>query len=251
VSLIPSLPRFFAPDAGAIGDLVRLSAEEGRHLISVLRLRAGAQVGVFDGRGHEYVAEIEAIERAGVMVRLLDAIEPAPEPSVAVTLAQALLKGHKFDEVVRDATMLGVAAVQPLVTARTDVPAPAGRRVADRWRNIAIASAKQSRRAVVPEVRPPRTFEDWLASEPADLAVLLVEPLGHAERSGHLRLLADRPRPRRAVIAVGPEGGWAEVEVRRAADAGFLCLRLGGRTLRADAVAVAAVAVLQFVWGDL
>src|SRR5207248_10280731 len=90
-------------------------------------------------------------------VQLLSRVEPPPEATVRLTLVQAVLKGDKMDEIVRDGVMLGVSAIQPLVTKRTEVTVAALLRAArvDRWRRIALASVKQSRRAVVPEVRTP------------------------------------------------------------------------------------------------
>ncbi len=88
-------------------------------------------------------------------MQLLSRIEPAAEAAVPVTLVQAVLKSDKMDEVVRDAVMLGVAAVQPLVTKRTETTVASlirGAKV-DRWRRVAIASVKQSRRAVVPAIQ--------------------------------------------------------------------------------------------------
>ena len=111
-------------------------------------------------------------------MQLLSRIEPAAEPAVALTLVQAVLKGDKMDDVVRDAVMLGVAAIQPIVTKRTEVTVAAlikGARV-DRWRRVALASVKQSRRAVVPDIRMPLTLETYLDEPPAALRLMLVEP---------------------------------------------------------------------------
>ena len=165
---------------------------------------------------------------------------------MALIVAQALLKGRKFDDVVRDVTMVGAVAVQPLLTARTQ----ARTRDTDRWIRIAVASAKQSRRAVVPEVRAPGPFRSLLDDDRSDLRLLLVEP-GTAGATGALRQLQDRSPPATATLAVGPEGGWTAEEVAGAEAAGFVPVTLGRRTLRADAVVVCAVSVLQYVWGDL
>ena len=144
--------RFYAPDITPGADLVDLPDDEARHLTRVRRLGAGDEIAVFDGRGHEYRARVERAGRAGVRVRVLEAVTPAPEPSVAFTLVQAVLKGDHMDEVVRDAVMMGVAAIQPIVTARTQVSRAALRRgsAVERWRRITLASVKQCRRAVVP-----------------------------------------------------------------------------------------------------
>ena len=113
--------RFYAPDAHAPGDVIALPEDEAEHLARVLRLKAGDALRVFNGRGHEFDATVESEGKGGVRVRLGGATQPAPEPRVAVTLAQAVLKGDKMDDIVRDSTMLGVAAIQPIITARAEV----------------------------------------------------------------------------------------------------------------------------------
>jgi len=100
------------------------------------------------------------------------------KPTVSLTLAQAVIKGDKMDDIVRDAVMLGVAAVQPLVTARAESTVAAltnGNRL-DRWRRVALASTKQSKRAVLPDVRRPLTLESFLQDPQSALNLMLVEP---------------------------------------------------------------------------
>src|SRR5829696_456428 len=163
-------------DAG--DELVTLPREEGEHLTRVLRLGVGDTVSVFDGRGQEFLARIASAIRRDVRVQLLSRVEPAAEPPVALTLAQAVLKGDKMDEVIRDAVMLGAAAIQPIVTTRTETTVAAllnGARV-DRWKRVALASAKQSGRAVLPEIRLPLTLETLLDEPATALRMMLVEP---------------------------------------------------------------------------
>src|SRR5215213_3887363 len=113
------LPRFLAGsfEAGAL--TARLDGDEARHLSQVLRLGVGDEVAVFDGAGREFRARVARVARDGAEVQLLDELVPSPEPAVHVTLAQAVLKGEKMDAVVRDATMIGVGRIEPLVTDHT------------------------------------------------------------------------------------------------------------------------------------
>ena len=229
-------PRFYAPGLAGLDASVELPDEEARHLTRVMRLGAGDTVLVFDGRGGEYLARVEHVTSGRVVVRSSRSVAPTPEPLVALTVAQALLKGRKFDDVVRDVTMVGAVAVQPLLTARTE----ARPRDTDRWGRI----------AVVPEIRAPSSFGALLDADRSHLRLLLVEP-DAAEEAGTLRRLQDRPPPPSATLAVGPEGGWSTDELAAALAAGFVPVTLGRRTLRADAVVVCAVSVLQYLWGDL
>jgi 16S rRNA (uracil1498-N3)-methyltransferase len=247
--------RFFAPSMDPGDETVTLPREEAEHLTRVLRLGVGDTVAVFDGRGREFLARVAGAVRRDVRVQLISRVEPAAEPAVPLTLVQAILKGEKMDEVVRDAVMLGVAAIQPIVTKRTEVTVAALLKGArrDRWRRVALASVKQSRRAVVPEIRTPLTLETYLDEPAAAVRLMLVEPRASAASSSPepLSALRGAPLPVDAAVLVGPEGGWTEQESRAAHEQGVRLVTLGHRTLRADAVPIAAISVLQFLWGDL
>lgn len=246
-------PRFYAPTAENTGDLIDLPADEAGHLTRVLRLKPGAPVRVFNGRGGEFDASVEAIAKGRVGVRLGATREAQPEPRVAITLAQAVLKGDKMDDVVRDAVMMGVAAVQPLVTARTEVSlaALARSRRRARWERIAVSSAKQCGRAIVPSILEPRSFADVVAAlghlTLPGPGLIFVEPAA-ANGAQTLGELAAAP-PRETTVVIGPEGGWAAEELERAAAVCRL-VTLGGRTLRADAMAIVALAALYAVWKE-
>jgi 16S rRNA (uracil1498-N3)-methyltransferase len=243
-----TLPRFYVPQLDASVRETALPADEAIHLTRVLRLNPGDDVAVFDGRGREFRARVVVAARRKVTVELLEAIAPAPEARVSITLVQAVLKGDRMDAVVRDATMLGVAAIEPVITERTIARVP--RAENDRWMRVSIASAKQSRRAIVPAIGVPRTFEQWLGSSAHGLRLMLVEPAASNGEACSLRLLENHAAGSLALI-VGPEGGWTAEERARAEQAGCLSVTLGGLTLRADAVAVTALAIARFALRDL
>jgi 16S rRNA (uracil1498-N3)-methyltransferase len=238
--------RFYVPDLPHQGALVALSDEEARHLTQVLRLELGDEVEVFDGRGRSHIARVEVAARQRAEVRVGATSHAAPEVSVRLALAAALLKGDKFDDVVRDSVMLGVHAIQPLVTARTEVPAARAGKVSrvERWNRVALSSAKQCGRAVVPEVDQPQPLAEALAHLPRPLIVL-------AEPSLALPAGALPPRPASATLLVGPEGGWTSSEIDALVAADAFLLNLGGRTLRADAAPLVALAVVLTEWKAL
>ena len=238
--------RFYVPDLPHEGALVALSDEEARHLTQVLRLALGDDVRVFDGHGREHLARVEVAARQRAEVRVGPQAAAAPELPLRLTLAASLLKGDKFDDVVRDAAMLGVHVVCPLVTARTEVPAARAGKVSrvERWKRVALNSAKQCGRAVVPEIQEPQSLIEALALLPRPL-IALAEPSLEAGT-------ADLPaRPDTATVLVGPEGGWAPVEVEALAAAGANFFSLGGRTLRADAAPLVALTALLWEWKAL
>lgn len=245
------LPRCFAPSLDPDAPAVTLTADESAHLVRVLRLNVGDEVGVFDGRGLEYRATLSRAAKSAVELTLGARVTPVPEPRVAVTIAQALLKADKFDAVVRDVTMLGAAAVRPLVTRFADVPASAiqeGGRT-DRWHRVAVASAKQCGRAVVPAVYAPASVNDSLAADRSAVRILMAEPIAGVPVEQADALRRDGP-PSSAFLLIGPEGGWAAEELAAARAAGCRLITLGPRTFRADVAALIALAILQHVWGD-
>jgi 16S rRNA (uracil1498-N3)-methyltransferase len=245
--------RFFAPHAHTTGEVVALPDDEAEHLTRVLRVKRGDDVIVFNGQGLAFDATVQSVRKDGVEVLLGARCEAAPEPRVAVTLVQAVLKGDKMDDVVRDAVMIGVAAIQPILATRSEVTLASiqrGRR-RDRWERIAVSSAKQCGRAVVPVILEPEPFDAVarLVDErqlPGP-ALMLVEPTAGAEVVSLGEL--DASPPREASILVGPEGGWTPGEIAAASEK-YRLITLGGRTIRGDAMALVAVASLFTKWGE-
>lgn len=233
-----------------------LSAEESRHLRDVLRLRAGDEAYVFDGEGREFsCVVVEDGGRKGLAsleVRA-SAEPPSPESPLKLTLAVALLKGEKFDLVVRKATELGASRVEPILTARSDVRPRDARdteRRVERWRRHALEASKQSGRARVPEVNDPQTFERLITREsPEGSPRLLFSERGGEGLGSFVGGLTTRPT---SVLAlVGPEGGWDDEELALARAHGWTLVTLGGRTLRAETAAMTVCALLQHAFGDL
>jgi 16S rRNA (uracil1498-N3)-methyltransferase len=241
--------RFFAPSLDPGDETTVLPRDEAEHLTRVLRLGVGDTVSVFDGRGREFLARVIGAARREVHLQLLSRIDAAEEPSFALTLAQAVLKADKMDDVVRDAAMLGVAAIQPLVTKRTETTIAALIRGArpERWRRVALAAVKQSGRAVLPDIRTPLTLESYLDEPQPALTLMLLEPAAGAVAHS-LAGLRELSPPSDAAVLVGPEGGWVESEWTAASARGAHLVTLGHRTLRADAVPVAVISILQFLW---
>jgi 16S rRNA (uracil1498-N3)-methyltransferase len=245
--------RFYAPDAHESGDVVALPADEAEHITRVLRLKTGDALRVFNGRGREFHATVAQADKRGVCVRLASLARPAPEPRVAMTLAQSVLKGDKMDDVVRDATMMGAAEIQPIITARTEVTRASvvrGRR-RQRWERIAISSAKQCGRATVPRILDAIEFEELIDALGRMLlplpGLMLVEPSASAETTPASEL--DLSPQRGATVLIGPEGGWTPAEIDRGASVCRL-ITVGPRTLRADVMCVVALSAFFTMWRE-
>jgi 16S rRNA (uracil1498-N3)-methyltransferase len=237
-------PRFFLPDIDDTG-VGLLRDDEASHLTRVLRLGVGDDIDVFDGVGRMFHARVESVAGGRVTVRALGPAPSAPEAAVRVTLVMAVLKGDKMDGVVRDATMMGVVALQPVVAVRSEVRLAALARAhrVDRWQRIAVSSTKQCGRATVPYVRPPLELGSWIADPGPDPVVVLQEP-----SVGATIALGDVPRAPAVQLMIGPEGGWAPDERAAFEAAQFRAVSLGGRTLRADATPLVAMAALYEAW---
>lgn len=240
------LARFHVPEA-APGARLALPDHSAHHAREVLRLRAGAVVHVFDGRGAEFEGTLDSVTRQGVFLRLNHAVAARPESPLRIELALSPLKGDRMELVIQKATELGVAAIHPVVCARTDAvarPALKGSRQ-DRWDKVASGAAEQCGRAVVPEVMPTVELKQLLA-QPFD-----GRKLQFSEAQGAPPLARERGTGAAVLALVGPAGGWEPHESERVREAGFEAVGLGPRILRAETAAIAAVTALQVLWGDL
>src|SRR5690606_33951942 len=136
--------RFYVPEITADAEFVPIGKDETKHLRSVLRMKPGDVIAVFDGRGNEFECELTEIEKAGSLARVVKQIEPAsPESPLAITLAVGLLKGDKYDLVVQKSVELGVHRFYPMVTHRSEMKLAEAERKLERWRKIAFEAAKQ------------------------------------------------------------------------------------------------------------
>lgn len=243
-------PRFHAPQLTPAATQLTLTADESRHLVRVLRLRAGDAVEVFDGRGRMVAGTVTAPVADATVISVGHDVPAQPEPPLPLVLCPALLKGDAMDAVIRDATVLGAVAIVPLRTARTNVPASRteGGRLSARWTRVAVAAAKQCGRAVLPALREVRDVADLIADDAFagwDRR-WLVEPTIAASASPMSPSRSDARRG--IVLAIGPEGGWTPGEVEQAMAARWMPWSLGPFTLRAEQMALAALAVVRSDW---
>jgi 16S rRNA (uracil1498-N3)-methyltransferase len=242
-----SVPRFHVASA-APGARVELPEHTAHHAREVLRLRAGAPVRVFDGKGAEFEAVLDEVSRRTVSARLRHPVAARPESPLRLVLAVSPLKGDRMEVVVQKATELGVTEIWPVVTVRTDAaarPALRGSR-GERWDRVASGAAEQCGRAVVPHVPPTTTLEGLLARPFDGTRIVLLETAGHPPLAS-ARVEASSP----LLLLVGPAGGFEAAEAEALRRAGFAPASLGPRVLRAETAAVAAVAIAQATWGDL
>lgn len=248
--------RFYAPAANFKNNEITLDVEETRHLRDVLRLREAAEVYVFDGDGGEFRCRVKQIGKRETVLQILEKVSPkSSESPLYLTLAVALLKGERFDLVIQKACELGVSTLIPLQTKRADVKLKDTKEIEkrlDRWRRIALESAKQSGRAKLMRIDSPVSFEIFAAQ--SDLSETENElKFFFSERNGSN--LADyvpqNKNIEKITAIVGSEGGWDDAEIELADKNNFRVVTLGGRILRAETAAITVSALLQNHFGDL
>lgn len=241
------VPRVYLPLALAEGAVLELAEQSAHHLTHVLRLHPGAPVKVFDGHGREHAATVRDARRARVTVELGPAVTSVPEPRLSITLAQGIPRGDRMDLILQKAVELGVTAVQPLWTERSQSRV-AGERLDKRlrhWQGVVISACEQCGRATLPRLEAPVDYRAWLSGDLGHDSRLLLDP--DAGRSlGEVRTPGET-----ILLLVGPEGGISAGEATLAAASGFSPLRLGPRILRTETAALAMLAGLQALWGDL
>lgn len=226
----------------------RLLGEAGaRHVAAVLRLAPGDALTLFNGDGHDYTARLLRIARGETEVMVGEPGPAEPPSRLSIALGLGIAKGERMDFAIQKAVELGVAAIAPLWTGRSQVKL-AGERAERRhrhWLGVVIAACEQSGRKRLPELVAPVALSAWLAAQP-DNALRL--QLDHRATTG-LDAQAP-PAQRRVCLLIGPEGGLTPEEKAMATRAGFLPLWLGPRVLRAETAPLAAIAAMQALWGD-
>jgi 16S rRNA (uracil1498-N3)-methyltransferase len=234
-------PRLFVDAALRPRANFELPEASAHHAVRVLRLREGDAVVLFDGRGGEYPARLAMPGRGRVVAETGEHRATERESPLAVTLAQGVSSGERMDFTVQKAVELGVAALHPVLCARSVVrlDGERGAKKLAHWRRIAIAACEQCGRNRVPEIAEPVALDRYRA--PAGAKILLA-PSGSAR-------LADLARGP-VVLAVGPEAGFSPGEERGLLRAGFVAVRLGPRVLRTETAALAALATLNALAGD-
>jgi 16S rRNA (uracil1498-N3)-methyltransferase len=219
------------------GNQASLTGEHARHLIRVLRARMGQEFDIVTGstvrRG-----KIVNISDARVDFELGEQLPAAPTASV--TLLLSIFKFDRMEWAIEKCTELGVAQIIPTIASRTDAHlTSASTKRVERWRRIALQASEQSRRSGPPEIATPMKLKEAV-SIPGSLRILLAE----SEDETTLREILNTHRGEgEIVLAIGPEGGWADDELQLFKDQGWISASLGATILRAETAAIAATAI--------
>jgi 16S rRNA (uracil1498-N3)-methyltransferase len=236
------LERFYCPDTPVDGSAI-VEGDEARHLIRVRRVAVGETVELFDGRGSAMRAQVTSLGRDRAALAILGPGDPDRTPRFSLTLATAVPKGDRFDWLVEKATELGVARLIPLVTERSVVDPRSAK--LDRLRRVIVEASKQCRRNRLMELEPLAAWAP-LVETARESDRLIAHPGGRGVTSSGLLTGAGS-----AILAIGPEGGFSEAEVGRAAEAGWQMVGLGSTILRVETAALAGCStILALSRGD-
>ncbi len=219
-----------------------LSGDEARHLSQVLRMKPGDTVTVFDGHGRRATAEILAVSRDRVPLKLGE-ITSSRAPLPAITLAQAIPKGKNMDLIVQKSVELGIAAIQPLVTRYTVVQPGDGK--SEKWRRNALEACKQCGQDTLPQIAEPMTFGKWIQTQAETPGLKLIASLAPGARPFR-EILKNYPETARAVLLVGPEGDFSVEETTAAIDVGFIPISLGSIVLRVETATLFCLSALRY-----
>ena len=223
-----------------------LTQAQQHYLCRVLRLREGDRFIAMDGQGHGWLA---ALSSNSAEAAILEPVSAQTELPVSVTLLIALPKTG-MDDIVRQATELGVDRIVPVISARTLLNPSSQKR--DRWQRIAQEAAEQSERQIVPVLLEPLPWVEALQTWSTGICYICAERGDRSHLLNQLQtdqfsVIPDAAQPT-LTIATGCEGGWTPAEITAAIDAGYQSVSLGARILRAVTAPIAALAIVASVY---
>lgn len=235
----------FLPPEELTSKEITIRGEQARHL-SVLRIKPGELIKIFDGLGHRYVAKVIKPSRKEVLAEIIKEEVYSAESPLSIILAQGIPKSDKMDFIIQKTTELGVKTISPIITERSEVRETAK---LERWRKIAISASQQSGREKIPEIEEPVTFEDFLKKNVYyHLGIIFSEE----EKNQNLKkALKGFEGSTTITLLIGPEGGFSPAELTLAIERGFIPASLGPRILRTETAAITAISIIQYELGDL
>lgn len=239
--------QFFVDPSRIDSSRAVITGADVNHIRNVLRMKPGEAVRISDGRGGCYEGVIETLESHEVTVRLTEGKTESTELPIEAVLFQGLPKGDKMEWIIQKCTELGVRAIIPVQTGRSVVKLDEKKADAKvkRWSAIAESAAGQSKRMLIPQVRPVINFKQAM-SEAAAFDIKLI-PYENARGMEYTRSCVRQIKPGdRVAFFVGPEGGFSEEEIGEAKAVGFVPITLGKRILRTETAGISLLSMLAY-----
>jgi len=238
--------RVFTNQPLHIGEEAILDEIASRHLITVLRLKSGDEITLFNGQGGEYFATLIDCHPKKSAVIISNFSDVNRESPLQIHLGIGLSRGDRMDWVIQKATEAGITEITPLYTERTEVKLKGDRaeKKMRHWQQVSISASEQSYRTHLPSIHAPASIDDWCNGIQAEKKFVL-----HHRSQQTLRELKEHTVTSVALL-IGPEGGLTEQEISHAENTQFSALTLGPRVLRTETAPVIAIGILQSIWGD-
>ncbi len=239
------IPRIYIDQALAITESVLLNENASHYLSKVLRMQEGRELIVFNGQGGEYSAQIKEVGKKQVSIQINQFTEGNRQSPLELHLAIGISRGERMDWVLQKATELGVTRIIPLITERTEVKIKGEKqdKKMQHWQQIIVSACEQCQRNLLPILQEPQAIGDWLKTVSTDCRFVL-----HHRNDQRMEALG---KPESVTLLIGPEGGLNEEEITLAENEKFQSLGLGPRVLRTETAPVAAISLVQYLWGDL
>ncbi len=237
--------RFFIDKSHITESSAQLTGPEAHHLRNVLRLSPGTQVELYDGEGNAYLAEITKIGNQTGLAIISKSSHTSPQPHLHI--AQGILKGKKMDLIIQKATELGVSRFTPFDSIYTAVRPPKTSKF-DRWQKIMLEACKQCGRPLPLTIDATQSFDNLLGKA-ANTTTKII--FWEKETSRTLHDFDTLSKSQSIIAMIGPEGGFSDQEIEQAVKSGFTPTSMGQQTLRAETASISAMAVLQFLSGNL
>ena len=241
------LKRIHHPGSYQTGDELTLPESTSHYLSNVLRKKMGEPLLLIPGNLMEWEADIIAINKKNVTVKIGRGQQVNRASPLHIHLAQSIGKGDKFDFIVQKSVELGVAELTPVVSSRSACSTLEKNRIEKKqahWQAILISAVEQCGRTELPMLHPLCTFEQFLTQANAPQQWILSPSASHSlSEQG----LTSAP----IALLIGPEGGWSDSEYQQAIAAQFHPISLGPRILRTETAPIAILSILQALKGDL
>jgi 16S rRNA (uracil1498-N3)-methyltransferase len=240
------IPRIYTAQSLVTGAQIDLDDGAARHLTSALRMTQGQTITLFNGRGGEYSAKLTQAKKGKASAEITGFLDANRESLLKLHLAIGISRGERMDWIVQKATELGINQITPLFTERCEVKLSGERldkRVAH-WQQVAISACEQSQRNSVPTINRPMAINQWIPDAESSLKLVL-----HHRTRQRLSEMANTDNS--IGLLVGPEGGLSDNEIALAQSHQFQPLALGPRVLRTETAPLAAISIIQSVWGDM
>jgi 16S rRNA (uracil1498-N3)-methyltransferase len=239
---------FYVDPNDVHGDEIRVRENEARHLGQVMHKKKHQRIWAVDGEGKAYEVQLMQIGRKEATGKIIHIRRRLGEPMTEVTLAQSILKGDHFDDLVEKTTEIGVRRIIPMITENT-IPSAGPQKLA-RWRRIAVAAMKQSGRSVLTEITGPAYFQQILETKTQYQLCWIAHP-GSTSIPPRFAENNTNKRIKTVLLLVGPEGGFSDSEIENAKQQGIRQITLGPRRLRAETAGIVLTTRVLSELGDL